>query len=152
MSFDRHLRQLAQNANLKVADADHRRAMMKFETKTGTKTLWIIPYDDMWEFSAQSAIKFPQLADCPQWIAVVVLSINAKNKRAFWCIEKIRGEHVMSAMLNFPASALTPALFHDICWDIVREVAKFEMAVYEQLKGGGPGGGGPAPSGPPPKW
>ncbi len=133
MAFEGHVRQLADAASLKIAEVDEKHAVFRFNSDSGTQTLWVLPFDDVWEFSCQSAINFPNIEDFPQKIAVLMLAMNAKNKRAFWCIEKIGDKHVLSAMLNFPQTALTAAEFERICIAIVREVERLEKALLDSM-------------------
>jgi len=73
-------------------------------------------------------IKFPNASDFPQ---ALLMTKNSKNKRAFWCIEAISGQHVLSAMLNVPESALTAAEFGRICKALVNEVDTLERALMK---------------------
>ena len=134
MDFEKRLKQLADASKLKVAEVDDKHALLSFAIEDRTQILWVIPYDDVWEFSCQSAVSFDKIEEVPASIASLVLSINAKNKRSFWCLEKIREKHVLSAMLNFPETALTAAEFERISWAIVKEVDRLERALYEILK------------------
>lgn len=133
MGFESRVRQLCTAASLKIAEVDQKHAVLRFSSQSGTQTLWILPFDDVWEFSCQSAVSFPNIDDFPQKIAVLMLAMNAKNKRAFWCIEKISDKHVLSAMLNFPETALTAAEFERICFAIVREVERLEQALLDSM-------------------
>lgn len=129
MTFEQRVRQLASGASLKIFEADNRRATLKFTMKSGrTQPLWIIPFDDVWEFSVPSVIAFRSLADFPHALLAMLMTINAKRKRAFWAIESVAGMHVVSAMLNFPSDNLTPVEFARICRALVFEVENLEQA------------------------
>jgi hypothetical protein len=132
MSFESRLRQLARGASLNIAEVDYRHALLKFRMASdAVQPVWIIPYDDVWEFSTQSALKCDRREDFPQAILAVLLAKNSKNKRAFWCIETINGRYTLSAMLNFPETGLTSAEFERICWSLVKEVDNLEQAVLK---------------------
>ena len=61
----------------------------------------------------------------------ILLAKNSKNKRAFWCMEELDGKHVLSAMANFPETALTAAEFDRICHALVIEVDNIEQALMD---------------------
>lgn len=125
--FELRLRQIASNASLNVHTVDNRHALLMFKARSGrSQPLYVIPYDDVWEFSVPSAIKAGGPGEFPQVILGSLLAKNAKNKRAFWCIEQINGQCVLSAMLNFPNANLTGAEFGNICRALVTEVDNLE--------------------------
>jgi hypothetical protein len=132
MSFENRVRQLAQGASLNIAKVDNRLALLKFKMASGVvQPLWIIPYDDVWEFSTQSGFQLERAEDFPQALLTVLLTKNGKNKRAFWCIETIADQYTLSAMLNFPETALTSAEFGRICWALASEVEMVEQAIRQ---------------------
>lgn len=131
--FEWRLQQLASGASLRVAELKPTHAILRFSMSSGlTQSVYIMPYDEVWEFSVQSAIKFYNAADFPQALLAVLLVQNSKNKRAFWCIEQLSGQYVLSGMLNFPVDNLTPAEFSRICKALVIEVDKIEIAVLRR--------------------
>lgn len=127
--FEWRLQQLASGASLKVAELKSTHAILRFSMNSGlTQNVFIVPYDEVWEFSVQSAIQFYNPAEFPQVLLAALLVQNTKNKRAFWCIEQLNGKYVLSGMLNFPADNLTPVEFDRICRALVTEVDKLETA------------------------
>ena len=134
MSFETSLQKLADGAALKVAELTHRHAILKFNMSSGrVQTVWVLPFDDVWEFSAQSMLEYDSVDDFPLWILQTVLAKNSKNKRAFWCLEELRGKHILSAMVNFPNAALTAAEFDRICRALAQEVDNFEQIIFKAL-------------------
>jgi hypothetical protein len=130
-SFEARVRELANRSDLKIYDLNSSRAKLRFTCKRNPQTLWIYPYDTIWEFSCVSAISFPQAEDFPQAILAVVLMQNSKNKRGFWCLEKLSDQYALECMQNFAEYLLTPDEFERTCWSIVREVDDLEAAVFE---------------------
>jgi hypothetical protein len=129
MAFEDQVRELARGASLNVYEVTPKHATLIFTMASGQKQiLWILPFGDVWEFSVQSAIKVDKPDGFPQWLLVTLLTKNSKNKRGYWCIETISGKHILSAMTNFPSSALSASEFNTICWALVREVEKLEQA------------------------
>ncbi len=136
MLFETHIRQLAEGASLKVYEANERHAKILFKMESGrTQTIWVLPFGDVWEFSVQSAIRYDNLDSFPQWLLATLMTQNSKNKRAYWCIETLSGQHVLSAMLNFPASVLNSVEFSKICLAVVHEVEVLEQAFISALGG-----------------
>lgn len=132
MSFEYQVKQLAQGASLKISNVDYKHATLLFDrARGGVQALWIIPYGDVWEFSVQSAVRYDNPQEFPQWLMAGLLTKNSKNKRAYWCIEILGGKHVLSAMLNFPASVLTSSEFASICRALVTEVEVLEQAIWD---------------------
>jgi len=126
--FEWRLQQLASGASLRVSELKSTHAILRFSMNSGlTQNVFIVPYNEVWEFSVQSAIKFYNATEFPQALLATLFVQNSKNKRAFWCIEQLGGEYVLSGMLNFPADNLTPAEFSRICNALVTEVDKLEM-------------------------
>lgn len=135
MNFETQVRQLAQGSSLKIYKVDYRHAELLFTISGRDQALWVLPFGDVWEFSVQSALKFDNEEAFPQWLLATVLTQNSKNKRAFWCIETLNNKYVLSAMLNFPSSVLSPSEFYNICWALVREVDVLEQAFVSVLSG-----------------
>jgi hypothetical protein len=132
MNFEWRIQQLAGGASLYINEIDYRHAVLKFNMNSGrVQPLWIIPYEEVWEFSVPSAIQFNNPGNFSQALLAVLLAKNAKNKRAFWAMEQINGKHVLSAMLNFPSDNLTPAEFGRICRALVFEVEQLELAFLQ---------------------
>lgn len=132
--FEARVNQLASGASIKVAELDNRHALIKFSSANSgfVQPLFILPYDDVWEFSVPSAIKFDNISEFPQGLLAALFVSNSKNKRAFWCIEQISGKYLLSAMLNFPSDSLTPSEFSRICNALVSEVDKLESAILKK--------------------
>ena len=125
--FESRLQQLASGASINVAELDSRHALIKFTMQSGVvQPVFVIPFDEVWEFSVPSIIKVPNIADFPQALLAALLTANSKNKRSFWCVEQLNGSFLLSAMLNFPDDNLTPAEFLRICNALVLEVEKLE--------------------------
>jgi hypothetical protein len=136
MDFESQVKHLAYDASLKIAESDGNHALLKFNMGNGrVQPVWIIPYDDVWEFSCPSIIAFERLDDFPQWLLCIVMTQNSKSKRTFWCIEGVGSKHVLSAMLNFPVSAITAAEFDRICRALVTEVDALEEAFRKAIGG-----------------
>ena len=129
-SFETRVRELANRADLRIHDLNSSRAQLRFSCKRNSQVLWIYPFDTIWEFSCVSAITFRNAEDFPQAILAVVLMKNSKNKRGFWCLEKLRDEYALEYMQNFAEYLLTPDEFERTCWSIVREVDDLEAAVF----------------------
>lgn len=133
MSFENRVKQLATGASLKISDLDDRHAVLKFTMVGGrVQPLWVVPFEEVWEFSVPSAIYYDSVGSFPQALLAALMAINAKRKRAFWAIEHNSGKHILSAMLNFPDDNLTPAEFSRICWALVHEVESLEQAFLKK--------------------
>ena len=131
MSFGTRVLELAGEASLQVSDVNERRGLISFNVEGRKQVVWIIPYDDIWEFSVQSAVQFSSLEEFPQGLLAILLAKNSKNKRSFWCMEELDGKHVLSAMANLPETALTAAEFDRICHALVLEVDNLEQALMD---------------------
>ena len=129
MNFESRVRQLASGASLNLNEVDYRHAILKFSMDSGrVQPLWIIPFDDIWEFSVPSAIMLNSAGDFPHSLLILLLTQNAKKKRSFWAIEQINNKYCLSAMLNFPADSLTPSEFRRICGALVFDVEQIGRA------------------------
>ncbi len=134
-SFEKRVKDLAGRAGLKIADINSSRAKLLFTVNDHTQPLWIFPYEGVWEFSCPSIIALPRAEDIPSAILIAVLEQNAREKRGFWCLERINGEATLEYMHNMPDNLLTPQEFSNICWGIVREVEALEQAFRSALYG-----------------
>lgn len=132
--FERRVGDLAKRSGLKIADLNSSRAKMLFTVGEHTQTLWIFPYDNIWEFSCPSIIAVADADTLPKPILLAVLERNSQTKRGFWCIEKIGDERVLEYMHNIPEALLTPQEFDTICWGIVKEVERLEEAFKELVR------------------
>jgi len=132
--FRERLTQLANGASLKVAQVDEKHAKLLFNSDTGSQTVWILPYNEIWEFSCQSGYSVGDVAEMPQALLAALMQQNAQNKRASWCIEKIGQKFILSVMTNFPVDSLTAAEFGRICVALVNEVERFEKLLISLLK------------------
>lgn len=127
-SFEKRVKDLARRADLKVADVSSKRAKLLFTIDGYSQTLWIYPYDGVWEFSCPSVVIVDDVDVIPTYILQTVLERNATVKRGFWCIEKIGDKYVLEYMHNISEQLLTPEEFKSVCWGIVKEVDRLEGA------------------------
>ena len=126
--FVTRVRELAATARLDIIALDYRHAHLKIETNDGSaRSIWIVPYDNTWEFSCQSSIQMNHPESFPQWLLVTLMIKNSRNKRAFWCIELLEGKHTLSAMYNYPELALMESEFGTICRALLHEVETLEQ-------------------------
>jgi hypothetical protein len=130
-TFEKRVKELASRSGLKLAEVTSSRAKLLFTVGGHTQPLWILPYGTVWEFSCPSIMAVDQAAELPQPLLVMVLQINATNKRGFWCLEKLGGKEVLEYMHNVPESLLTPDEFERICRSTVSEVEAFEQACID---------------------
>jgi len=128
-AFHARVRELSNRAGLMIEDVTTQRAKLRFRCSRDSQILWIYPYDTVWEFSCRSAFSHPEPGRFPQALLAAVLVENSKNKRGFWCLEKIGAEYVLEYMQNFPEYLLTPDEFDKICWGVVKEVDNLEAAL-----------------------
>lgn len=127
-SFERRISDLASKSGLKIAELRSGFAELHFTVGSHSQPLFIVPYDNIWEFSCPSVVSCSDPRDFPQVVLAAVLEINAKRKRGFYCIETIGGDKVIEYMHNVIADTLTPAEFSAACWGVVKEVENFEEA------------------------
>lgn len=133
-AFERRLKDLAKRSGLKVAEVGSSSAKLMFDVGRHSQPLFILPFGNVWEFSCPSIIRVDRSEDFPIFILTMVLEINAKQKRGFWCIEQLGGKYTLEYMHNIPEALLTPDEFSNICWGIVKEVEALEEAFRETVR------------------
>jgi len=124
--FQRRLRRLARDAELKIADSQSNIASLRFNVRGVSQVLFVADYGNVWEFSCHVAPKMASPSDFPGGILAYLLTQNAKKKYGFWCIESVGDSHYLCFMHNIDPSDLNGKRFNKICWHIVKEVTKVE--------------------------
>lgn len=131
-SFEARIRTLAYQADLKVSGTTGRSAKLLFTFDVNglltRQTVWIIPYDETWEFSCLSFIKERNPEAIPKVLLIYALQENSTNKRGFWTLNHYEnsGNHVLEYMDNIAGALLTPAEFSNICWAVAKAVDGLE--------------------------
>lgn len=125
-AFEKRLDDLAGRAGLKITEASSAGAKLNFRVGDHRQPLYIIPYAGVWELSCPSVLVADHGLEFPHSLLAILLEVNAKNKRGFWCIETIAGKKVLSYMHNIPENLLSPDEFRSICESVVEQVEKVE--------------------------
>ncbi len=125
-AFERHIKDLARRSDLKIATCTAKSAKLLFTVNGHNQPLYVIPYDNVWEFSCPSMLVVDNPSEIPSAIMIYVLKENSKAKRGFWCVEEIQGKHVLEYMHNLPEAIITPDEFYQTCWGIVKQVDALE--------------------------
>ena len=134
MSFESRIRRVASEASLNIAKANETFGLLKFNMESGNvQPVYVVPFDEVWEFSTQSALDTDDIFKFPSGILAWVLFRNSKSKRAYWCIESIQDKYYLSAMTNIPDISITPAEFSRTCRALVAEVEQLELALAKLL-------------------
>ena len=130
-AFERHVKDLARRSDLKVANLSSKSAKLLFTVNGHSQPLYIIPYDNVWEFSCPSILVVDNASEIPAAILIFVLKENSKAKRGFWCIEDIQGKSVLEYMHNMPENLITSDEFYQVSWGIVKQVEALEEVLRE---------------------
>lgn len=89
-AFTARVQALAYQADLKTSEltAGSAKLIFTFDTNSAAtrQTVWVIPYDDTWEFSCLSFIKERDPQEIPKALLIYALQQNARNMRGFWTL------------------------------------------------------------------
>jgi hypothetical protein len=131
-AFEVHLRALANQCGLRVAEVDDDVAKLIFtferQSPATEQVVWVTPYGETWEFSCLSVVRERDPLEIPQSVLVYALLENSKSRRGYWTLNKYEtsGNVVLECMDNIPSLLITADEFNDICWAVARRVDSFE--------------------------
>ncbi|MCS6872348.1 MAG: hypothetical protein RML95_03300 [Anaerolineae bacterium] len=135
LNFQSTIRRYCDQIGWRIADINDRRALLKFNMRSGrTQSLWIVRYDTTLEFSVPSMAQFDSEDRIPHYLSTVLLKRSAQNKIGFWCIEQISGRHVFSYMHNAEMSLINVQYFERVVNALVTECDTFEGILIDMLR------------------
>jgi hypothetical protein len=120
--------------NWRPSDINDRRAILKFDMKSGrTQTLYIIKFDTTLEFSVPSMINFSSEDDIPHYISTILMKRNRERKIGFWCIEIIGNKQTYSAMHNAEMKLMDSDYFALVIQALISDCDEFEGTIIKIL-------------------
>ena len=134
VNFASTIRRYASDHRWTLADVNDRRAVLKFEMKSGrTQTLYIIRYDTTLEFSVPSMAAFDSEDQIPHIISTLLLKRSSQLRIGFWCIEEIAKKQVYSYMHNAELQLIDSDYFGSVVRVLVTECDELEQLLEDMV-------------------
>lgn len=136
-AFEKAIQAFAEANEWEAAELDADKAIFEFEMESGrTQTVYVIPYEDVVEFSVPSAASFESEEDIPHEASTILLQRNSQLKLGFWCMEEIEDEWCYEIMHNESFEELDEENFAEIVEALINECDEFEGILEEMLEEG----------------
>lgn len=132
--FSAMITQLCQSQGWQPDSIDEKYALLRFSMESERpKSLYIINYDSVIEFSVPSLAVFDSDDKIPHYLSTILLKRSALRKAGYWCLVEIEGKQVYTVMHNTRLNQLDGESFGRLVQALVSECDDFEETLLKML-------------------